>query len=909
MSEIRNLTRNGETFYPLTHVDGVIGRNGVPLGEVNGIFDVSEYNASGDPLINAQYDTLALALEAVPQDRRKGGMTIRYIDSVSEEYVQYRYLSTSTSSTDFVDTSNWQGIDEEPIAGSSNLVESGGALKVLEWIYKDRNLLSQIQRYIEISTNVAYVGGRTEGFINNDGQISTPSAYKYTTLIPIKPATSYIGAGASALYAALYDINGVFTRRINAKTAFTTAINEVYLRLCSNTASWSTVRVNEGTTVLEYERFYVHLKKDALDPEFLADLNGEMYEVCSRLYEYSHGNYKSGYVNISGTESAGTARRRSGYLPYNGGDVIVYGASSDSSFPLAVFFSGQSSDNCLGYFPNPRNSAYNNTLTLIKESDIPSGTTYIRFNGNTNAAYFNSLDENSVTVDTVNAALQAEVARSTAVDTQINTDLAKIIEKSTNLANKEGYVAPRTFDDNGEIVSTNVARYACENYIDVKPFTTYTMYRVQEFIEYDENKVFVKRNKEYNGAYMTVTTQSNTRYIRFGGTQLYSSQAQINEGSELLEYEPYYDWKIPDVSANKIVDAISGGGPYEHGPFDIKMADFCAWYEGLQEEYATSSVFGRDTTYAEVIAAFDALAALDTQYITKNTLGTASGTDANDQPYTIYEYVFKPKRYPITLNKKKVPKIMMDGSIHGFEKNSTYGLYYFLKDLAENWDKSRVLTALRSHVEIHVIPVTNPYGFDNNTYKNANSVNINRNFDHPGDWVVVPSGDDQNGLEAFDQPESAIIRDWINNNYDNILCYMNLHTNGQYNASGYGEMNACMTSSDRNDPYYNRIFNVFARHIEEQTLMWPKLYNAITPSSAAFCGKNQSNATSDSTKGTASAWANTMNNLLAMTLEGFNGLVVNDAQVIGLFSANSKKINSENIGNMVIQMICEFGEE
>ena len=65
MSEIRNLTRNGETFYPLTHVDGVLGRNGVPLGEVNDIFDVSEYHASGYPLVYPQNAGISLALESI----------------------------------------------------------------------------------------------------------------------------------------------------------------------------------------------------------------------------------------------------------------------------------------------------------------------------------------------------------------------------------------------------------------------------------------------------------------------------------------------------------------------------------------------------------------------------------------------------------------------------------------------------------------------------------------------------------------------------------------------------------------------------------------------------------------------------------------------------------------------------
>ena len=144
MSEIRNLTRNGETFYPLTHVDGVIGRNGVPLGEVNGIFDISEYNASGDPIVYPQYDTLALALGSVPQERRKGGMTIRYIDSVSGEYVQYRYLSTSIANMDFINTTNWQGVDSEPIAGSRNLVESNALTPIIKeekYLYKDNTVI------------------------------------------------------------------------------------------------------------------------------------------------------------------------------------------------------------------------------------------------------------------------------------------------------------------------------------------------------------------------------------------------------------------------------------------------------------------------------------------------------------------------------------------------------------------------------------------------------------------------------------------------------------------------------------------------------------------------------------------------------------------------------------------------
>ena len=104
MSEIRNLTRNGETFYPLTCSDAVLNRDGEPLGIVNDIFDISEYNASGTPPILVKYASLSLALAAVPVNRQKGGMTIRYVQSSDNKYAQYRLTATSFSTTE----SDWR---------------------------------------------------------------------------------------------------------------------------------------------------------------------------------------------------------------------------------------------------------------------------------------------------------------------------------------------------------------------------------------------------------------------------------------------------------------------------------------------------------------------------------------------------------------------------------------------------------------------------------------------------------------------------------------------------------------------------------------------------------------------------------------------------------------------------------
>lgn len=44
----------------------------------------------------------------------------------NNKYVQYRYMLSSTTNANFANVANWQGVDDEPISGSDNLVKSGG---------------------------------------------------------------------------------------------------------------------------------------------------------------------------------------------------------------------------------------------------------------------------------------------------------------------------------------------------------------------------------------------------------------------------------------------------------------------------------------------------------------------------------------------------------------------------------------------------------------------------------------------------------------------------------------------------------------------------------------------------------------------------------------------------------------
>lgn len=81
---------------------------------------------------------------------------ITYVQSSDNKYVQYRYMSTSTAVADFTNEANWQGVDDEPTAGSDNLVKSGG-VKQNELnnnnIVCYKGYLDSLGRYIEDAAN------------------------------------------------------------------------------------------------------------------------------------------------------------------------------------------------------------------------------------------------------------------------------------------------------------------------------------------------------------------------------------------------------------------------------------------------------------------------------------------------------------------------------------------------------------------------------------------------------------------------------------------------------------------------------------------------------------------------------------------------------------------------------------
>lgn len=100
-------------------------------GSGDDAFDVSvKYPTSGIEGGNTYtlQGALAVLNTNLSANKKKGGMSIKFVQSSDNKYVQYRYTGTAVigNPNPFLETANWQGVDDKPTAGSNNLVKSGG---------------------------------------------------------------------------------------------------------------------------------------------------------------------------------------------------------------------------------------------------------------------------------------------------------------------------------------------------------------------------------------------------------------------------------------------------------------------------------------------------------------------------------------------------------------------------------------------------------------------------------------------------------------------------------------------------------------------------------------------------------------------------------------------------------------
>lgn len=295
------------------------------------------------------------------------------------------------------------------------------------------------------------------------------------------------------------------------------------------------------------------------------------------------------------------------------------------------------------------------------------------------------------------------------------------------------------------------------------------------------------------------------------------------------------------------------------------------YFRGKCESYEDG--FTNNTQYGDYIAKFKALTVGHETYVTETELGAASDGQS------IYMYDFKPARWNNEM--VSIPKIIIVAGHHGTEKCNVFGIYYLIKDLLNNWYGSPALDYLRNHVELMIVPVINTYGFDHFTYKNANGVNINRNYS--ANWKLLDdeSSEQYGGAEPFDQPESQIVRDFILANSDTVLV-IDSHANSSTSSVSWEKL-GYYGINNIDDAYFNRIRNALPELMSKISVNFNADYDLNAPDTCfGFLNIGGGN-------GIFRTWV-CDNNIASVLIEGFAGFVGKKAVTAEVFKANEEQM-------------------
>lgn len=336
------------------------------------------------------------------------------------------------------------------------------------------------------------------------------------------------------------------------------------------------------------------------------------------------------------------------------------------------------------------------------------------------------------------------------------------------------------------------------------------------------------------------------------------------------------------------IDAICKTGDAEYVKADYGLLPQGVFYAGSDDD--TYDLFSYDTTTAEVIAAFDALLPAqtsNTDYIQKTDMGVCS-----DGIQHVWMYTLSPNQASVGAVYESIPTVFIVCGQHGYEKASVFSLYYLVKHMLTNADDP-VLSYLRNHCRIVMIPVANPSGFDAKMYKNSNGVNLNRNWDTDG-WGQQSGGDDPDsndyaGAEPFDQPETAAIRDAFSAIADSVCLAIDYHTNGRTAISNLNAVNDILY---RNlyYPLWKSFKKAVRYHLRDITSHLKAQYNLNADDNKIF----GTVITDSSNGGTANDWFRD-HNKISCTFETFPGLPGGS-----IYTPDVIRISEELITNFII---------
>lgn len=310
--------------------------------------------------------------------------------------------------------------------------------------------------------------------------------------------------------------------------------------------------------------------------------------------------------------------------------------------------------------------------------------------------------------------------------------------ESTNLFDRSKVEVGYTISsaDGEKVANANVV---LSDFISVKPSTRYTLNNIGRWGLYNANKQFVRSST--TGLF---TTTSQEVYARFVSIKNNLNTAQVNEGYEVLPYEPYY-FKINDIDINASESKNINIDLFN----DFAKSFDPSYFTNIEADDILDNSSMRLLPYTSILNRYEQLSLDYPDYVTYEVKGYSD----NGEPIVFVR--FKPEN---TAPEKKMPKIMLT-TPHCYEKNAIWCLMRMFEKICNEWQSEKTLTYLRWNVEFAVFPMLNPYGWTVPQRKNFNGVDLARNF--PYKWGAGassnPDSSTYRGLSPASEIETQIV--------------------------------------------------------------------------------------------------------------------------------------------------------
>ncbi len=294
------------------------------------IFDVSAHNdgATFESLSALLCDTNLSTL--IPTSVRHGGMSIRFIRSSDNKYVQYRYMESDTTDATFTNVANWQGVDEEPTAGSDNLVKSGAVADKISKLEKKVSYDAEEKQEVEMTDRIlnGYIGsdnGNIMSWTNSNYSIFAKKFEKDGIIELTRDVEGVPNANVVAIMNSIEDVvvgNNVMPYIVD--NGRTTPLNK---KLSIRAGQYLVVGYHTyNRTVISFtEVIYVKEKISELFGSLSDAFDGVSNKVNSIDDQISYGEYKPASI---------TEHILNGYINANTGVVESWSSSNYSIYKL-----------------------------------------------------------------------------------------------------------------------------------------------------------------------------------------------------------------------------------------------------------------------------------------------------------------------------------------------------------------------------------------------------------------------------------------------------------------------------------------------------------------------------------------------------------------------------------------------